>query len=60
MGAIIWFCMGFAVEDAGEHLAGHFEIFQLGLLISLLLVVGGGIYNHVRDRDRERRQQQQA
>ena len=57
MGAIIWFLGGFAVEDAGEHLPSHLAISQLLVLIAVLLVVGGGIYNGTRERERRRRHQ---
>ena len=53
--ALVWFTTGFALEDIEEPLANHLEVFYLLLLVSLVLVVGGGIYNHRLERKRRQR-----
>lgn len=57
MASIAWFLVGFAVEDAGEHLPNHLGISELLLLIAVLFVVGGGIYNGARERERRRQRE---
>ena len=47
--ALAWFCVGFALEDVGEHLPRHMDLFWILLLISFVLVVGGGVYNSRKD-----------
>ncbi len=51
--ALAWFCTGFALEDIEEPLPNHSEVFYLLLLIGLVFVVGGGVYNSRRERKRQ-------
>ena len=53
--ALAWFCLGFALEDIEEPLANHLDIFFLLLLVSLVLVIGGAIYNSWLERKRQQR-----
>lgn len=53
--ALSWFCMGFALEDAGKHLPAFFPIFWTGLLVALVLIAGGGLFNLRRERARRAR-----
>lgn len=50
----VWFCMGWGIRDLGpeERLSGHMPIFWLGILLTVVLVVFGGIINTVRERRR--------
>lgn len=50
--ALIWFQIGFAVHDAGQELWAHYQIFWLGLLLALILIIAGGIVNTRRSRRR--------
>jgi hypothetical protein len=50
--AIIWFCLGFAVHDAGQTLWAHYTVFWVCLLIALVLIIGGGIWNTLQSRRR--------
>jgi hypothetical protein len=52
--ALAYFCLGFAAEDTGHHLWQHLPVFQWLLLISLVLVIIGAVYNISRDRRRSR------
>lgn len=51
--ALSWFCLGFALEDIGEELHGHMPVFWLLLLVGLLFVIGGTIYNTAKERRRQ-------
>jgi hypothetical protein len=50
--AMIWFCLGFAMEDVGGELKGHLPVFWLLLLGGLILVIGGAAFNVQRERRR--------
>lgn len=52
--ALSWFCLGFAIKDAGDELANHMPVFWLLLLVSVLLVLGGAVYNLGRSRAHKR------
>jgi len=52
--AMVWFCLGFAIEDMGEDLAGHMPVFWLMILASVVLVLGGAFFNIARERRRKR------
>lgn len=52
--AMVWFCLGFAIEDMGEKLSGHMPVFWLLLLAAALLTLGGGVFNVSRERRRKR------
>jgi hypothetical protein len=52
--ALSWFCFGFAVKDMGDELANHMPVFWLLLLASIVLVLGGAIYNLGHSRSRKR------
>lgn len=43
--ALIWFCIGFAAEDVGEKVWGHYDVFQAFLLIGVVSVIGGAAFN---------------
>ena len=48
--AIIWFCLGFAVHDAGKELWAHYTVWWVCLFLALALIIGGGIWNTLRSR----------
>jgi hypothetical protein len=48
----VWFCLGFAVHDAGKSLWGHYSVWWACVLVALALVIGGGIWNTLRSRRR--------
>ena len=50
--AIIWFCLGFAVHDAGQELWVHYTVWWVCLLAALVLIIGGGIWNTLQSRRR--------
>lgn len=50
--ALSWFCLGFAIEDTGEHLSGHMPVFWLLILGGLVLTVGGAVANVSKERRR--------
>ncbi len=52
--AFSWFCLGFAVEDIGDELANHKPVFWLLVLVGVLLIVGGALYNLGQSRSRKR------
>lgn len=52
--ALSWFCFGFAVKDMGDELANHMPVFWLLLLTTIVLVVGGALYNLGQARSRKR------
>lgn len=43
--ALVWYCAGFATEDIGEELWGHYDVFKALLLIGVVSVVGGAAFN---------------
>ena len=49
---LVWFQVGFAVHDAGDELWGHYSVFWACLLVALVLIIGGGIWNTVQGRRR--------
>lgn len=52
--AMVWFCLGFAIEDMGEELSGHMPVFWTMILASIVLVAGGAVFNISRERRRKR------
>jgi hypothetical protein len=52
--ALSWFCFGFAVHDVGGELANHMPVFWLLMLTTIVLVVGGALYNLGQARSRKR------
>lgn len=52
--ALSWFCLGFALRDIGEELANHMPVFWLLLLTTVVLIVGGALYNLGQSRSRKR------
>lgn len=52
--AMVWFCLGFAVQDMEETLDGHMPVFWLLVLASVLFVAGGAFFNIARERRRKR------
>ena len=52
--AFVWFCMGFAIKDTGDELENHMPVFWILMLIGVVLVVGGAVYNHNREHRRRR------
>ena len=59
--ATVWFCLGFAIQgqQTGKTLAGHMTVFWIAIVVSIALVVLGGIYNFYRERKRRRLLEQQ-
>ena len=50
--SMAWFCLGFASEDFGNHLAAFWDVFW-GLIIAAgVLIVGGAAFNVYRERAR--------
>jgi hypothetical protein len=54
MVALAYFCLGFAAEDSGHHLWQHLNVFVWLILISLVLVIIGAVFNTTRGRQRSR------
>ncbi|MBU6363001.1 MAG: hypothetical protein KGQ95_02155 [Acidobacteria bacterium] len=50
--ALVWFQLGFAVHDMGRELWAHYTLFWALLLIALVLIIAGGIWNTVQGRRR--------
>jgi hypothetical protein len=50
--ALVWFCLGMGLHDVGEELPNHMPIFFAILLVGLVFVLGGAIYNLALDRGR--------
>lgn len=48
--ALVWFCLGAGLHDVGEELPAYMPIFYYTLLVGLLLVIGGAIFNLTRRR----------
>lgn len=44
---VVWFCTGWGIRDLGpeERLANHMPIFWLGLALTLVLCIVGGVMN---------------
>lgn len=49
---LVWFQLGFAFEDVGRSLWQHYGVFWLCLLVGIILIIGGGIWNTVQGRRR--------
>ena len=49
---LIWFQIGFAFEDVGRDLWQHYGVFWFGLVVGIILIIGGGIWNTVQGRRR--------
>ncbi|HMM48476.1 MAG TPA: hypothetical protein PKE32_02525 [Miltoncostaeaceae bacterium] len=47
---LIWFCLGMALHDVGTELANIMPIFYSSVVVALVLVLGGAIYNISRQR----------
>jgi hypothetical protein len=52
--ALAWYCLGFAIEDLGNHLNGHMQVFWILLAIGGALVLAGAAYNIRLERRRKR------
>jgi hypothetical protein len=52
--ALAWFCLGFAIEDLGNHLDGHMPVFWALLAAGGVLVLIGAAYNLQLERRRKR------
>ncbi len=52
--AMVWFCLGFALEDVGEELSNHLPVFWLLILAAVVFVAGGAAFNIARERRRKR------
>ncbi len=52
--AMVWFCLGFAIEDMGEELSAHMPVFWLLVLASAVFVAGGAFFNIAKERRRKR------
>jgi len=53
--AMVWFCAGFAIKDAGtgDTLPAHMNVFQLLLVAGVVFIIGGAIFNLRRERRRK-------
>lgn len=49
-----WFCLGFAMEDLGEELAGHYPAFFTLVGTAVALILGGTVVNLTREHRRRR------
>ncbi len=49
---LVWFQLGFAVHDMGRSLWAHYGVFWGCLLVGLILIIAGGIWNTVQGRRR--------
>ena len=52
--AMVWFCLGFAIEDRGDELSGHMPVFWTMILAAIVFVAGGAVFNIARERRRKR------
>ena len=52
--AFVWFCMGFAIKDTGEELANLMPVFWILIVIGIVLVVAGAVFNINRELRRRR------
>lgn len=52
--AMVWFCLGFAIEDMGEDLSGHMPVFWTMILAAIVFIAGGALFNISRERRRKR------
>lgn len=51
--AMIWFTLGFGMEDVtGDHLSGHMSVFWALLIAAAVFVAGGAAFNIARERRR--------
>ena len=49
---LVWFQIGFAFTDVGHELWQHYGVFWFCIVVGILLIVGGGIYNTLHNRRR--------
>lgn len=49
---LIWFQLGFAFEDMQRDLWQHYGVFWACILLAVILIIGGGIWNTLRSRRR--------
>lgn len=49
---LVWFCLGMGLHDVGEELPNHMPVFYLGILATIVFVLGGAIYNSALERGR--------
>ena len=49
---LVWFQLGFAAHDAGHELPGHYSVFWSLLIIGVVLIIAGGIWNTIQGRRR--------
>jgi hypothetical protein len=52
--ALIWFCLGFAIEDLGNELEAHLTVFWVLLAVAGAFVLLGAAYNLQLGRRRKR------
>ena len=52
--ALIWFCLGFAIEDLGNELEAHLTVFWVLLAVAAGFVLIGAAYNIPLGRRRKR------
>lgn len=52
--ATVWFTMGWSIRDLGpdKRLSGHLPVFWALVLLSVVLVIGGAVYNLAMSRRR--------
>jgi undecaprenyl pyrophosphate phosphatase UppP len=53
IGALAWFCLGFAIEDIGNELDAHLPVFWILILVTVLLLLLGTVINITRERRRK-------
>lgn len=51
--AMVWFCLGYALEDVDKHLPAFFPIFWVTLLVAGALILAGALFNIRRERTRK-------
>jgi hypothetical protein len=49
---LVWFQLGFAVHDMGRSLWGHYSVFWALLIVGVVIIIAGGIWNTVQGRRR--------
>ncbi len=49
---LIWFQIGFAIDDVGRTLWQHYGVFWACLLVGVILIIAGGTWNTVQGRRR--------
>jgi hypothetical protein len=50
--SMIWFCAGFALKDVGEELPSHMGIFYGLIVVGVVIMLVGAVFNITNERKR--------